>query len=381
MSSSGTIPLIESSRFAAAGSIISIMILVCVLFVAPVNARTHHIINFRSPNLFPESFRWDPKEQHFVLSSLRHPTIVSVSDAGVVETLISDHSLPANSTFLGLAIDRHRNRIVATVHRPATKSSPVFNALAAYDLSSRSRLFLTPLSSAIDDESNPSDVANDVAVDFSGNAYVTNSGADMIWKVDGEGKDSVLSGSIIFKSHPVDRTAWYHYCGLNGIIYNSKGYLLVVQSNTGKLYKVNVDDGRVRTVILNKDLMGGDGMTIRRDGVVMVVSQQKLYFLKSQDSWGEGVVFDEMALDADGQASAVAAGEQYRVYVLYGRVNEGMSTNAERDVFSIVEVDSDLDKQEDNVWMFVLIGLGIAYFLFWRFQMRQLFQDMNKKRA
>lgn len=154
----------------------------------------------------------------------------------------------------------------------------------------------------------------------------------------------------------------------------------MVQSNTGKLYNVDPDEGRVRTVKLNKDLAAGDGMSLRRDGVVTVVSQQKLYYLKSTDGWEEGMVFDETTLDAEGQASAVAIGENNRVYVLYGRVNEGMKVNTERDSFSIVQVESDLDKPEDFGWMFGLIGLGVLYFLIWKFQMSKLFRDLNKKR-
>lgn len=154
----------------------------------------------------------------------------------------------------------------------------------------------------------------------------------------------------------------------------------MVQSNTGKLYKVDPDEGRARTVKLNKDLTAGDGMSLRRDGVVTVVSQQKLYYLKSTDGWEEGMVFDETTLDAEGQASAVAIGESNRVYVLYGRVNEGMNVNTERDSFTIVQVESDLDKPEDFGWMFGLIGLGVLYFIIWKFQMSKLFQDLNKKR-
>jgi hypothetical protein len=34
---------------------------------------------------------------------------------------------------------------------------------------------------------------------------------------------------------------------------------------------------------------------------------------------------------------------------------------------------------EVNVWVYVLIGLGLAYFLFWGFQMRQLVTNLDKK--
>lgn len=156
---------------------------------------------------------------------------------------------------------------------------------------------------------------------------------------------------------------------------------MVTQSNTGKLFKVSVDDGTARQVILNKDLTAADGIALRRDGVVLVVSKDKLYFVKSDDSWSEGVVFDETALEEERHASAVSVGAEDRVYVLYGHIDEGMMENSEREEFSIVEVESEVEGKEENVWIFVLIGLGLAYFLFWRFQMRQLVQNMNKKTA
>ncbi|KAK2981295.1 hypothetical protein RJ640_006996 [Escallonia rubra] len=335
-----------------------------------------HVINFRSPNLYPESLTWDSSAQHFVVGSLRHRTALSVSDAAVVDTLISDPLLPPNSSLLGLALDHPRRRLLAAVHSPYSSSS---SALAAYDLRSRRRLFLTPLHepSATDSSSG----ANDVAVDFSGNAYVTNSAGNLIWKVNLDGEATILSRSPLFTANPVERGTPYSSCGLNGIAYISKGYLLVVQSNTGKLFKVNVDDGATRTVLLNKDLTGGDGIAVRRDGVVVVVSSRAAYFIKSESSWSDGAVYDETALDENRFATSVTVGAEDRVYVLYGHVMEGMMGNSEREEFSIVEIESAKESEGEAVWVYVLLGLGLAYFLFWRFQMRQLVSNMNKKTA
>ncbi|MCD7451858.1 hypothetical protein HAX54_013571 [Datura stramonium] len=350
---------------------------------APSAARKPHVINFRSQNLFPEAFTWDPKSQHFIVGSTRRPKLISVSDAGVVETLISDTSLPANSSFLGLTVDRHNNRLLACIHRVPPPESPTpFNALAAYDLKSRRRLFLAPLldeniEMVTEDVQPP--IPNDVAVDYPGNAYVTNSGGDFIWKVDINGDVSILSRSKAYKSHPVDMTTDYHKWGLNGIVYSSRGYLLVVQSNTGKLFKVDVDDGTARTVTLNKDLTAAVGIAFRDDGVVLVVSQHKLYFLGSKDGWGEGVVFDETALEAERSPTAVTVGDRKRVYVLYGHVVEGRTGNAEREEFSIVEVWSEEENEEEPVWLYVLIGLGLTVIFFWRFQMHKLVESLNKK--
>lgn len=151
--------------------------------------REIHVINFRSPNLYPESLAWDPGAHHFIASSLRNPSLVSISSTAAVDTLISDPSLPAKSCFLGVTVDPFHNRILAVVYSNLPLSS--FNGLAAYDLQSRHRLFLTPLSDPY--STNTAAGANDVAVDPNGNAYVTNSASNFIWKVNPEGERSIFS--------------------------------------------------------------------------------------------------------------------------------------------------------------------------------------------
>lgn len=351
------------------------------LLIIASSAKISHVITFRSPTLYPESFTWDPKSHDFIVGGTRHQKLILISDAGVAETLISDPDLPENSFFLGLAIDHNRNRLLACIHRSQ------FNALAAYDLQSRRRIFLTPLLDNADqnpiatvtEKIHPA-AANDVAVDSSGNAYVTNSDGDFIWKVNVNGDASIFSRSEVYKSHTVDVTVDYHKCGLNGVVYIPFGYLLVVQSNTGKMYKVNVNNGTAKTVNLDMDLTAADGIAVRSDGVVVVVSQHKVYFIKSENSWEDGVVFDEIALDVEAFATAVTIGDKKRVYVLYGHVMEGIRGNGDREEFSIAEIEEEDDK-ESNVWLFVLVGFGLTYFLFWRFQMRRLVQNMDKRIA
>ncbi|XP_030481399.1 uncharacterized protein LOC115698321 [Cannabis sativa] len=340
-----------------------------------IQARKPHIINFRSPNLYPEGITWDPSAQHFILGSARDRTLVSVSDAGVVETLIHDPDLPENVTILGLTIDTVNNRLLAAIH--AVEPLPQFDALAAYDLRTRRRVFLSLLPNDEGDLKRPT--ANAVAVDFKGNAYVTNSIGNYIWKVNDQGEASIFSKSPIFSAYPVDRESPFSFCGLNGIVYSSKGYLLVVQSNTGKMFKVNEDSGKGNLVILNEDMPLADGMTIRKDGVVLVNSPKKVWMLKSQDSWGEGVVYDETTLDEDRFPTSLTVGNDGRVYVVYGHVLEAFMGNWGRGSFGIEEVMSEKENREDSVWIFVLLGLGLAYFMFWRFQMGQLITNVDKK--
>ncbi|KAH7571002.1 hypothetical protein ACOSQ2_019918 [Xanthoceras sorbifolium] len=369
--------LIESKLARCFFFVASLIILVSP---APSAARGRHVINFQSPNLYPEGLAWDPSAEHFVVGSFRDRSLHTVSDAGVAQTLISDPDLPENATVLGLAIDRTYNRLLAVVQ--SVPPLPTFNALAAYDLRTRKRVFLALLDDNAGGEGESSrHAANDVAVDFRGNAYVTNSAANFIWKVDKDGAASVFSRSPAFTAQPlaVDRDARFSECGLNGIAYVSKGYLLVVQSNTGKMFKVNAEDGNARLVLLPEDLVWADDIAIRKDGVVLVASHHTLWFLKSRDSWAEGAVFDKTALEPERFATSVAVGGDERAYVLYGHVIEVVMGNSGREEFSIQEVRSSKESADENIWLFVLIGLGLAYFLFWRFQMSQLVKNMDKK--
>lgn len=349
-----------------------------VIWVGAASASKPHIISFRSPNLYPEGVTWDPIDQHFIVGSLRQRTINSVSDAGVIDTLISDLSLPENVTFLGLAVDNQNRRLLAVVH--AMEPFPPFNALAAYDLRSRKRIFLAPLLEDAElDSSLSRQIANDVTVDFDGNAYVTNAAANFIWKVNAKGEASIFSRSPVFTEYPVNRSLPYSFCGLNGVLYNSHGYLLVVQSNTGKMFKVDAEDGRARLVLLPRDLPWADGIALRKDGTVVVVSSSKAWFLKSEDGWAQGGIFDETALETERFPTSVTIGGGERVYVIYGHLEEAVFRKAEREVFSIEEVMSAKENQEEKIWVYVLLGLGLAYFLFWRFQMKQLIQNIDKK--
>ena len=355
--------------------LVFITITIFSLLLVPVLSRNAHVINFRSPNLYPESLAWDPLMQHFLLGSLRQRIIAAVSDSGIVETYISDTDLPEGASILGLAVDAPRNRLLAVVH--SYPPLPPFNALAAYDLRSRRRLFLTPL------PSEGIDAANDVAVDYSGNAFVTNSGGNFIWKVTIDGSASIFSTSpryLAVTNDPTDDDdSAHHSLGLNGIAYVSKGYLLVVQSSTGKVFKVDAEDGTAMQVSINEDLIGADDIAVRSDGVAAVVSPMKvLWLLKSTDSWLEGAVYDKVEVNVRRFPTSVVVGDKDRVYVLYGHVNEGRVEDSGRDSFGIAELRSKREGEEDGVWIFVVIGLACTYFFFWRFQMSHLVKKMDK---
>ncbi|KAL2902732.1 Pre-mRNA-splicing factor prp12 [Bienertia sinuspersici] len=361
--------------------ILFLFIFIIFVFVSQLEARDLHRIRFRSPYLYPEGLTYDPLFQHFIVASsfnlLPNPTVNAVSDAGVTETLtLITSQLPPDSTILGLSVDHRHRRLLAAVNSP---SSPY---LASFNLrrSSLDLDFLSPLLPS-------TGIANDVAFDAIGNAYVTNSDKNFIWKVDQNGVASVLSNSTLFRKYPVNETSPYSYCGLNGIAYvTTKEYLLAVQSNTGKMFKVDAVDGTARTVILPEDLPLADGIAVRDDGVVVVVSMNSAWFLKSDDSWAQAVLIDKIALDKEGYATSVTVGGGGRVYVVYGYVQEVLKgISQEREWFRIEEIKirskREKEEQEESMlWPILLIGLGLGYFVFWKLQMSQFVNRMDRKR-
>ena len=57
--------------------------------------------------------------------------------------------------------------------------------------------------------------------------------------------------------------------------------------------------------------------------------------------------------------------------MLYGHVLKGhINGISGREGFRIEEVRSERENEDEKVWVYVLVGLGLAYFLFWRFQMK-----------
>ncbi|CAL5205171.1 unnamed protein product [Lathyrus oleraceus] len=67
------------------------------------------------------------------------------------------------------------------------------------------------------------------------------------------------------------------------------------------------------------------------------------------------------------------------MYVLYGYFLEGLLGNSEREGFRIEEIMSAKESEGENVWLYVMIGFGMVYFVYWRFQMGHLVKHMNKK--
>jgi sugar lactone lactonase YvrE len=106
---------------------------------------------------------------------------------------------------------------------------------------------------------------NDVAV-ARGGAYFTDSRRPFLYRVGEDGVTAIpLSGDIVYD--PAVNNA-------NGIEATPDGKtLIIVQSNTGKVFTVDPESGRTDEIVLNEPVMRGDGLLL--DGRTLYVVQNR----------------------------------------------------------------------------------------------------------
>lgn len=130
-------------------------------------------------------------------------------------------------------------------------------------------------------------LADDVAVDAEGNAYVTDARASKIWKVGVEGK--LLS---IIRNPLFTPKEWYKtFIALNGIVYHPDGFLIVIHTLSGNLYKIDLTKGEeVKIIKVAKgSLSFGDGLELLSP-TKLVVAGNPSRLVESLDGWNTASV-------------------------------------------------------------------------------------------
>ncbi|XP_074316623.1 uncharacterized protein LOC141652906 [Silene latifolia] len=262
-------------------SAIPVGILIALEKVPP----SSHVYQYHSNSWFRECARWDHLNRQFIVSYLEGGLgVLKVPQDGNADnvildeiTVVKDGDLTGNAS-VGFTIDRVRNRVLVAV---GDIKGNKYSGLAAYDLTSWQRLFLAHLSSPSDEKS----FADDVAVDNEGNAYVTDVKSSKIWKVDAQGQllTTIRSPLFSFKQ-------WYkNLVGVNGIVYHPDGYLLVIHTFSGTLYKIDLNQGdhAIKVVKLVKGSIAlGDGLELLSPNKIVVAgSYPSAQLLESSDGW------------------------------------------------------------------------------------------------
>jgi sugar lactone lactonase YvrE len=226
--------------------------------------RAADVITGHATELYPEGVAWDPTRRAFLVGSASQGNLSVIGQDGSVKELAP--SIGKVST-LGIRVDVARNRILVAYSdfwvrqrldvgdQPPTSGVAVF-ALDTGELKrrvdvagGRERTF-----------------ANDLTVDRRGNIYVTDSVYDTVQRIGLDGKVSPVATDPRFAADIV---------GLNGIVWHPDGYLLAVRYDTGAMFRITPGapaDRRVREVRLPRPLVGTDGLGLRADGSLIVVT-------------------------------------------------------------------------------------------------------------
>jgi sugar lactone lactonase YvrE len=234
------------------------------------------VITAERGGFIPEGIEYDEDNGRFLTGSLAEGTIFVVERDGRVVPFVEDDELVSS---VGIEVDEDRDRLLV-----ANSNSAVFgdqNAtghakLGVYHLTTGERLAMVDLGATVGGEARH--FANDVTVDGEGNAYVTDSFANAIYRVTPDYRASVLHRFTDLAQGDL----------LNGLVYHEGGYLLAVAGQ--KIYKVPVANPAGTTEVDVSEPVGGqDGIVLTRDGRLVVTSnsatEPRLVAFRSNDNW------------------------------------------------------------------------------------------------
>jgi hypothetical protein len=272
----------------------------------------------------PEGIEYDQANHRYLAGSLAEGTIFEIHGDGAVVPFVTDPTLVSS---VGIEVDEPRDRLlVANSDRAVFQPGATGQAkLNVYSLTTGERLALVDLAAVIGTPSDPpAYFVNDLTVDNEGSVYVTDSRQNVIYKVTPDYQATVL----------------YRFAGplpgnaqLNGIVYHSDGYLLVVANE--HIYKVTVGSSPVMTeVMVDQPVPGQDGAVWSPDGPLAVVSNSAdaplVVKLQSTDGWASAKRVAAAKLVGQATTAAAVGGD---IDVIHPHFNDAAPPVIERAVF------------------------------------------------
>jgi sugar lactone lactonase YvrE len=268
-------------------------------------------ISVPQAGIYPEGIQWDEAGKRFFVSSRAKGSVGTVRDDSTYAEFGRDSRLIST---IGLNLDASRSRLLAAVSdnnfNPSVQNQPTLRKLAALAIFNTST---GALSSFVDlGGLRPAQMhfANDIAVDKDGNAYITDSMAPIIYKVDLQG-----NATVFLENSQLSPVTGF---GLNGIVYHPDGYLLTAKTSDGTLYKVPISNPLgFTTVAKTQSLVGADGLLLFDNNTLLVVagSQGTVFRMASTDAWVSTTATGSFATGAVSATTITKRGSD--AYVLY----------------------------------------------------------------
>lgn len=251
----------------------------------------------------PEGIEYDQLNGRILTGSLTEGSILEIHPDGRVSTVLTDPELVSS---VGIEADEPRSRLlVANADRSIFEGTGSGQAkLGVYDLATGGRIAMVDLTASIADGDGLSHFANDVAVGDDGTAYVTDTMAGIIYRVDPEYRAAVL-----YRSDAPEPP------GFNGIVVHPDGYLLVAAGSS--LWRVPLrDPGAASSVVLPQEIPGQDGMVWTVDGRLAIVSNStnRVVALTSADDWATAELAGVATYEPQATTVAVVGEDLYVIH-------------------------------------------------------------------
>jgi sugar lactone lactonase YvrE len=269
--------------------------------------------------LFPEGVEYDPVNNRFLVSSIAEGSVYAVALDGTTTPFIQDERLESST---GLEVDEAGNRLlIASTDLKSTAH------LGIYDLTSGENLAFIDFAPLLPNDKEH--FANDIAVDNQGNAYVTDSLAGVIYKVDPQGTPTVFLEDETFSTQ----------FALNGIAYNETGNYLIAVRVPG-LIKISLDNPSFTPVENLMPIAGEDGIVFTDDSTLAVVSNKlgHVYRVESNDQFTTAQVTGMFDTGLVNPTTVAAYGTD--AYVLYAHLNAEETTLSEFPIQKVIFSDN-----------------------------------------
>lgn len=277
---------------------------------------------FEAPDSYPEGVAFDKTRQVYYVSAARNGAIGRVSLSGKYTVLYADSSLKSS---YGIKIHPDGRRLFVCIsdanysRLTTSETRKKMIRLISIDVVTGKKEADIDLSKLVPGKH----FGNDLTFDNKGNIYITDSYANVIYKVGTDSKASVFANSDKFKTEGI---------GLNGIVYHPGGFLLTASSNKGRIYKVSTDNPtQVEQVMIDQYFLGGDGLLLDDSNRLVIVvngGNDKIFRLATDDNW-KSAYLEGTTLIADRftyPSTATMNGKD--VWVMNARFNELVDSNS-----------------------------------------------------
>ena len=227
--------------------------------------------------VFPESIAYRDRTKDFFVSSTTDGTIFQ----GNLQKESADVFLPGGesgrTTAIGVKLDDYRDRLFVA----GGNTGQIF----VYDIHSRELLGKF-------NNQKTSTFINDAAITPNGDAYFTDSSDPILYKVSSnQAQEIEFEPWLDFTDTSVK---YQPGLNLNGIAATKDGkYLIVVQSNTGKLFRIDIASKQVTEIDLGGEtLTNGDGILLSGEQILYVVRNQQYLIVKVEltENFSRGTV-------------------------------------------------------------------------------------------